>query len=84
MKSLEEKIRDLPPELKQEVNDFIDFLMKKHIQKPEGKLRLDWAGALKDLSNKYTSVELQHRILDLWELSAVEATSSAEKKNVSD
>ena len=31
---------------------------------PKGRLRLDWRGALEDMKDKYTSVELQHKILE--------------------
>jgi hypothetical protein len=33
MKTLEEKIRELPPELQQEVEDFIEFLLEKRARK---------------------------------------------------
>jgi len=42
------------------------------------KLRLDWAGALKDLRDQYTSVELQHKILDYWVEAALDGCPSAE------
>ena len=62
MKNLEEKIRELPPEVRQEVEDFIEFLLEKRHRRPQGKPKFDWAGALKDLRDQYTSVELQHKI----------------------
>ncbi len=62
MKNLEEKIRELPPEIRQEVEDFIEFLPEKRYRRPQGKPKFDWAGALKDLRDQYTSVELQHKI----------------------
>ncbi len=65
MKSLDEIIKKLPPEYEQEVKDFIDFLMEKRAKKHRGKPIFDWAGALKDLRNQYTSVELQHKIQEL-------------------
>ncbi len=45
--NLVRKIDGLPPELQAEVEDFVGFL---------------WAGALKELAGKHTSVELQHKI----------------------
>ena len=66
MKGLEEKINTLPPELQKEVEDFVEFLIEKRLQKPKGQLRLDWRGALRDLRDKYTSVELQHKALQWW------------------
>jgi len=66
MNNLEEKIRVLPPELQQEVEDFVKFLLEKYTKRREGKLKFDWEGALEDLRDKYTSVELQHKILEWW------------------
>lgn len=65
MKSLNEIIKKLPPEYEQEVQDFVEFLIKKRAKKHRGKPRFDWAGALKDLRNQYTSVELQHKIIEM-------------------
>lgn len=43
--------------------DFTDFLLeKKARKKKKRRLKLDWAGALKEFRDKYTSVELQHKI----------------------
>ena len=63
MKSIEERIKELPPELQQEVEDFVEFLIEKRVRKPKSQLKLDWRGALRDLRDQYTSVELQHEIL---------------------
>lgn len=65
MQSLEEKIKDLPPEYKQEVQDFIEFIFEKRIKRHRKKPLFDWAGTMKDLRNQYTSVELQHKISQL-------------------
>lgn len=61
-KSLEELIKELPPEFQEEVRDFVEFLLEKRRKKSRGKPRFEWAGALKDLRDQYTSVELQHKI----------------------
>lgn len=63
MASLEERIGELRLDLRREVEDFVEFLLQKRARKPTGKMRLDWAGALADLKEQYTSVELQHQIL---------------------
>ena len=63
MKSLQELIEQLPPELQQEVRDFVEFLLQKHGCQTRGTPTLSWAGALRDLRSQYTSVELQHAIL---------------------
>ena len=62
MQSLKEVIQQLPPELQEEVKEFAEFLLEKKVKKPKGKPKFGWAGALKDLRDKYTSVELQHKI----------------------
>ena len=63
MKTLEELIRELPPDLEREVRDYVEFLLAK--RKPKsGKLRQDWAGALKDYRNQYTSLDLQKKALE--------------------
>ncbi|TAK31284.1 MAG: DUF2281 domain-containing protein [Chloroflexota bacterium] len=62
MDTIEDRIKVLQPELRREVEDFVDFLLEKRSAKRHGKLSFGWAGALKDLRDQYTSVELQHRI----------------------
>ncbi len=57
-KPLEEIIRELSPNLRNEVQIFVDALLKQTNQTVKPKLRQDWAGMLK--ANSYTSVELQH------------------------
>jgi len=52
----------LPERLQEEVRDFARFLAEKRARPLRRKLRLDWAGGLKDLRDKYTSVELQHKV----------------------
>jgi len=63
-KSLEELVQELPPDMVAEVRDFIEFLLSKRERRAGGALRQDWAGALRDYREQYTSVELQHRALD--------------------
>jgi len=46
------------------VQDFIGFLLEKRKQKYGRKLRQDWAGALRDYRDKYTSLELQKKALE--------------------
>ncbi len=64
MKNLEEIIKSLPPELHEEVENFVARLIKQEGKKNKRKLKLDWSGALRDLRDKYTSVELQHKVLE--------------------
>ena len=66
MQTLEELIDQLPPELQREVRDFAEFLLEKHRRKPRRRLRLDWAGGLKEYRDQYTSLELQKKALEWW------------------
>lgn len=64
MQRIEEMVKELPPDLQREVEDFVRFLIERHQKRPRGKPKLDWFGALKDLRDQYTSVELQHKIAE--------------------
>ncbi|GIV18045.1 MAG: hypothetical protein KatS3mg022_3480 [Armatimonadota bacterium] len=57
--TLEERIRQLPADLQQEVSDFIDFLLERR-RRQKHPPTFSWAGALKDMRDQYTSVDLQH------------------------
>ena len=64
MKSIDERIKNLPPALKKEVEEFVNNLLKKRRKKNGKKLRQDWAGALRDYRDQYTSLELQKKALE--------------------
>ncbi len=59
-------IKELPPDLRKEVMDFIEFLLSKKKKKKRKKLRMDWAGGLKEFRDKFTSLELQKKALEWW------------------
>jgi len=61
-KPIEELVRELPVEQQAQVRDFVEFLLAKQRSRQRQKPRFDWAGALKDLRDEYTSVSLQHEI----------------------
>ena len=62
---LQELTRKLPPELRQEVADFVQlFLLARRARKPGKPLRQDWAGALRAYRDKYTAMELQKKALE--------------------
>lgn len=61
---LEELVKELPPDCQEEVKDFVIFLLEKRNKRPRRQPTFSWAGALKDLRDQYTSVELQHKISD--------------------
>ncbi|MDT7906854.1 MAG: DUF2281 domain-containing protein [Candidatus Calescibacterium sp.] len=73
-KEIENKLRKLPENLKKEVLDYIEFLIKKYRRelnkKEKGKenkvkgFKFDWEGGLADLKDKFTSVQLQHKASD--------------------
>ena len=65
--TLIEKVRRLPPEKQQEVADFVDFLLERvveneQVRSEERQPTFAWRGALRDLRDQYTSVELQHEV----------------------
>ncbi|MEO0130002.1 MAG: DUF2281 domain-containing protein [candidate division WOR-3 bacterium] len=64
MSKLKDIVEKLPPELQQEVEDFIEFLLTKRSSKRGRRLRQDWAGALREYRNQYTSLELQKKALE--------------------
>lgn len=63
---IESKMQELPPELKRELLDYLDFLMQKYksSEKKTKKFRFDWEGGLSHLKNEFTSVELAHKSLE--------------------
>jgi hypothetical protein len=61
-----EMVKVLPPELQYQVEDFVRFLLEEQARKPRGKFKFDWEGALEELRDQYTSVELQHKALEWW------------------
>ena len=63
-RSLEEVIKELPADLRAEVRDFAEFLLQKKKRRGTSRLRQDWAGALRNYRNKYTSLELQEKSLE--------------------
>jgi len=51
-------------EYQHEVIDFIDYLLEKRIKPKHKKLSLNWAGGLREFRDKYTSLELQKKLLN--------------------
>jgi len=54
----------LPPELKKEVEDYIEFLLNRRAKKPGKKLSQSWAEGLKEFKDQFTSLELQKKTLE--------------------
>ena len=67
MDILEKTMESLTPEEKQKVIDFAKFLAQKSKRQKVRSLQLNWLGALEDYKEKYSSVELQHKALELWD-----------------
>ena len=61
LKPLEELVKELTPQARLELRDFAEFLWHKQKRATKHDLRQDWAGALRDQREQYTSVELQHK-----------------------
>lgn len=66
MEDFQRKFTTLPLEFQKKVLEYIDFLEYQGKNKKKQKLGFSWAGGLKELKEKYGSVELQHQILNLW------------------
>jgi len=69
MTPLEKLFEDLPPDLRQEVEDFARFLLSTRARSSQSqnknkKLRLSWAGALAEYRDRFTSTELQKKSLE--------------------
>ena len=64
MSLFEDKMRQIPPSLYNEVLDFMDFLIQKNKDKVASKRpALKWAGVLKDYKTTFSSVQLQKESL---------------------
>jgi len=66
MKKIDELIEQLPPELQDEVFNFAQLLLKVKAQPKQKKLRMSWAGGLKEFRDEFTSMELQKKSLEWW------------------
>ena len=66
--SLLSELDHLPKNVQKQILDYIEFLLSKYPKKnskTSKEFKFDWEGGLKELKNKYTSVELQHLTNDL-------------------
>jgi len=54
----------LAPEGQREARDFIELLISKQEARPRHEPQFDWAGALADMRNQYSSVDLHHQLLN--------------------
>lgn len=58
------EISDLPPDKRQEVLDFIEFLRNKKDLQPKKQFKFKWEGCLEEFKDQYTSLELQKKALE--------------------
>ena len=63
-KPLAELVEDLTPELQAQVRAYVTQLLQHHAGQARQPLQQGWAGALCDLRDTTTSVDLQHRVAD--------------------
>jgi len=61
MQEIEKVLSKLPPELKKEVFDYAEFLLKKYREKKRKGFTFSWEGKVK---SELSSVELQHKALE--------------------
>jgi len=61
-KTLEELVREVPAEYRGQLRAYVETLLAAQPAKPRSKPQFLWAGALNDLRDRYTSVDLQHKI----------------------
>lgn len=66
MSTLNELLPQLPPEIEREVRDFAEFLLEKRHPHATKAMTLQWRGKLRHLRSQYSSVQLQHQILQSW------------------
>ena len=62
-RSLEEIVRELPPDAQDKVRQFVESLQEPNNGRAK-KLEQNWAGALSDYREKYTSLQLQKKALE--------------------
>jgi hypothetical protein len=65
VESINEMVNELAPGQQAEVRDFVECLLAKQRSSTRRKPQFDWAGALKDMRDDYTSVDLQREITRL-------------------
>jgi len=62
MKILARFVEQLPLDIQKEVLSYAEFLLERRSRKKQKVPAFDWEGALEDLGEQYSSVQLQHEI----------------------
>ena len=68
---VEEKIRMLSPELREQAIHYIDELVRRSKRAPPPSFRCAAEGTLAELGKRYSSVELQHKAMKWRETSGI-------------
>jgi len=55
-------VEQLPLDIQKEVLSYAEFLLERRSRKKQKVPAFDWKGALEDLGEQYSSVQLQHEI----------------------
>ncbi|MBS3933271.1 MAG: DUF2281 domain-containing protein [Truepera sp.] len=63
-RSLAELVEELPPDARAQVRDFVEFLLTKRKRSQGRTLRQNWAGALREHRDRYSSLQLQKKALE--------------------
>ncbi len=60
-------LKELPDDLRREVLDYVEYLITKHGKREDDKDHFDfeWEGVLSEFKGEFTSVELQHKAMEL-------------------
>lgn len=59
------KLEKMPIVLRNEIVDYLDFLLQKHTKAIAKKtFTFDWEGGLKELNGTHSSVDLQHKAME--------------------
>jgi hypothetical protein len=62
--SVEEKIRMLPPDLREEAIHYINELVKRSKKAQPTSFKCAAEGTLAELGKRYSSIELQHKAME--------------------
>ncbi|MEI8003251.1 MAG: DUF2281 domain-containing protein [Methanothrix sp.] len=62
MTALARFVEQLPLDIQREVLSYAEFLLEKRSKKKQTVPDFEWEGALKDMGEQYSSVQLQHEI----------------------
>ena len=72
---LDELVQQLPVRYHEDAIRYMKLLMLEESTRKPKRMRMQWVGALKDIRDQYTSIELQKEALDLMEESAMKNVS---------